>query len=371
MAATDFDAIVIGAGIVGLACARELALAGLQVAVLESEATPLTQTSSRNSEVIHAGIYYPPGSEKAALCVRGKHLLYAYCEQKGVPFNRIGKLIVATSADDVGKLQHYEQVAAENGVLDLVWRSRDEVAAVEPDIICDTALWSPSTGILDTHAYALALQGDLETAGGIVVCHSAFERAEQVHGHWQVTIAGAQERVSSRMLINSAGLDAVACARRVGGMNAALVPDAHYAVGHYFTLAGKSPFQHLIYPTATNAGLGVHVTLDIAGQVRFGPDVRWIDSVDYQFDETRKEAFIAAIRCYYPGLDPDRLMPGYTGIRPKISGPGQPAADFMIQGAEDHGCDGLVNLFGIESPGITASLAIAERVMDSVLLGCT
>ncbi|MEN7342629.1 MAG: NAD(P)/FAD-dependent oxidoreductase [Pseudomonadota bacterium] len=362
----DFDAIIVGAGIVGLAVGRALALDGLRVAVLESESVPLTQTSSRNSEVIHAGIYYPPGSLKAALCVEGKHMLYDYCQHRGVPFQRLGKLIVATSGDDVAKLEQYKATAEENGVPDLEWRSQVNVAQLEPEIVCDTALFSPSTGILDTHAYALALQGDLEDAGGMVICHSNFLNAERSGDVWQIRVAEGDEVVTSRVLVNSAGLTAVDCAARIADLDPKFVPSAHYAIGHYFTLSGRAPFKHLIYPTATNAGLGVHVTLDIAGQARFGPDVAWVDRIDYSFDVERKASFVEAIKLYYPALDAKRLTPGYTGIRPKIAGPGEPAADFVISGPDEHGQQGLVNLFGIESPGITASLAIAARVNQSI-----
>ena len=360
---TDFDVIVIGAGIVGLACARELASRGMSVAVLEAEAQPLTHTSSRNSEVIHAGIYYAPGSLKAKLCVEGKSRLYAYCQRKQVPHRQLGKLIVATTQEDVEKLERYRQTAALNGVTDLEWRSRSQVEKLEPDVVCDTALWSPSTGILDTHEYALSLLGDLESAGGIVVCNARVADIDRNGEHWQVSTA-ENDTVSCTRLLNAAGLEAVAVANSIAPLAAKHVPEAFFAIGHYFVLTGKAPFNHLIYPTASDAGLGVHVTLDIGGQARFGPDVQWVEHVDYRFDERLKAEFVTAIRRYYPGLDAARLQPGYTGIRPKIAGPGAPAADFNIQSSETHGCHGLVNLFGIESPGITASLAIAEYVAD-------
>lgn len=362
----DFDSIVIGAGIVGLACGRELSGRGLSVAVLEAEQHPLMHTSSRNSEVIHAGIYYPKGSLKASLCVAGKSKLYSYLREKRVDYQKIGKLIVATSNDDVSKLEAYKAAAAANGVTDLEWRSQSEVAALEPSIICTRALWSPSTGILDTHGYGQALEADLEAHGGLVICRSPVSTVERIAGGWKLQILGQGESVTCETLVNSAGLYAVDIAGKIERLASRFIPEPHYAIGHYFTLSGRSPFKHLIYPTATNAGLGVHVTLDIAGQVRFGPDVTWIDSIDYSFDEGKKAAFAAAIQRYYPTLDAGRLMPGYTGIRPKISGKGEPAADFQVQGQDVHGCEGLVNLFGIESPGITASLALAELVANKL-----
>ncbi|MEL6949392.1 MAG: NAD(P)/FAD-dependent oxidoreductase [Pseudomonadota bacterium] len=360
----DFDCVVVGGGIVGLAVAREMAGHGLSTVVLEAESLPLTHTSSRNSEVIHAGIYYPEGSLKAQTCVAGKALLYDYCERRGVAHRNIGKYILAVDAEDEAVLDDYVVRAAANGVTDLVWRDTSDMRRAEPAVRCTRALWSPSTGILDTHAYALALQGDLEADEGLLVCGSRVARAEPVSGGWSLHLEGQDEAVRTRRLVNAAGLGAVELARRTEGLTPEHVPQAFLAIGHYYTLAGRSPFNHLVYPTAGGGGLGVHVTLDIGGQVRFGPDVTWVDEVDYAFDDSRRDQFIEAIRRYYPALDPERLAPGYTGIRPKIAGPGEPAADFVVQGHETHGQDGLVNMFGIESPGITASLALARLVAD-------
>ena len=356
------DCVVVGAGAVGLAVARSIALAGNDVVLAEAADTIGTGSSSRNSEVIHAGIYYPTGSLKAQLCVAGKHALYEYCERRNLPHRRIGKLIVAVSDDEVGALEAYREQAAANGVVDLRWVEQDELADIEPQVRAVRGLLSPSTGILDSHAYMLALQGDLEDAGGMIAFGSRVERARSLPGGFEV-VAGAA-RVYSRVLINAAGIDAPNLARNIDGLDESLVPRGWLAKGHYYRLAGKSPFTHLVYPRAGSDGLGVHVTLDMAGGVRFGPDVRWIDEPDYEFDDSRRAEFVAAIRRYYPGLNAASLQPAYTGIRPKIVGPGESAADFLIQGPEEHGLSGLVNLFGIESPGLTASLAIGEAVRE-------
>jgi L-2-hydroxyglutarate oxidase LhgO len=297
--------------------------------------------------------------------VAGKHALYDYCERKGVPYRRIGKLIVAVTADEVDTLESYRLQAAANGVPDLRWVERDELAELEPAVRAVRGLFSPSTGILDSHAYLLALQGDLEDAGGMIAFESPVDAVLRKPDGFEI-LAG-DTRVQCRELINAAGIDAPALARNIEGLDRSLVPQGWLAKGHYYSLAGKSPFTHLVYPQAGWGGLGVHVTLDMAGGVRFGPDVRWIDDVDYDFDDSRREEFIAAIRRYYPGLYETALQPAYTGIRPKIAGPGEPAADFLIQGPETHGLPGLVNLFGIESPGLTASLAIGDEVL--ALLG--
>ena len=362
----DFDCVIAGGGIVGLAVARELAGQGLQTIVLEAESLPLTHTSSRNSEVIHAGIYYPPGSLKAQTCVEGKWLLYDYCRRRGIPHRNIGKFIVAVDDEDAATLERYAETAARNGVDDLEWRDEADMRRAEPAVRCKRALWSPSTGILDTHAFALALQGDFESDDGLLVCGSRVEGAAPVAGGWSVRVEGQDDPVYARRFVNAAGLGAVALAQRIEGLDAAHVPEAFLAIGHYYTLSGRSPFNHLVYPTAGGGGLGVHVTLDIGGQVRFGPDVTWVDTIDYSFDDSRRGRFIEAIRRYYPDLDPARLAPGYTGIRPKIAGPGAPAADFVIQGPDTHGLDNLLNLFGIESPGITAALAIARLAASSL-----
>jgi L-2-hydroxyglutarate oxidase LhgO len=336
-------------------------MAGHEVVLAEAANAIGTGTSSRNSEVIHAGIYYPTGSLKARLCVAGKHALYDFCERRDVPHRRIGKLIVAVDDNEVSTLASYQQQAAANGVPDLRWVERDELAEVEPAVRAVRGLFSPSTGIVDSHAYMLALQGDLENAGGMVAFQSPVDQVRVTSGGFEFTAGEATVRC--RLLINAAGIDAPALAQKIDGLDSSLVPQGWLAKGHYYSLAGPSPFTHLVYPQAGDGGLGVHVTLDMAGGVRFGPDVRWIRELDYDFDDSRRAEFVAAIRRYYPGLDESALQPAYTGIRPKIVGPGEPAADFMIQGPDEHGVPGLVNLFGIESPGLTASLAIADEVL--------
>jgi L-2-hydroxyglutarate oxidase LhgO len=361
------DCVVIGAGVVGLAVARALALQGREVMVLESQDGIGTGTSSRNSEVIHAGIYYPPGSLKAQLCVRGRALLYAYCAQRGVGHSRCGKLIVATSSAQVAQLEGIRAKAAANGVCDLVLLSREEALAMEPNLSCVAALHSPGTGIVDSHALMLALQGDLENAGGMVVLNSPLLHAVcSPYGIELTAVDGT--RLLARTVVNAAGLLAPQLASRFEGLAAQHVPRAYFAKGNYFTLSGRSPFGRLIYPVPEVAGLGVHLTIDLGGQAKFGPDVQWVDSPDdLVVDARRGEAFYAQVRKYWPGLPDGALVPGYSGIRPKVSGPSEAAADFIIQGPAVHGVAGLVNLFGIESPGLTSSLAIGEMVAQ--LLG--
>ena len=340
-----------------------MALAGREVLLLEQAAAIGTGTSSRNSEVIHAGIYYPTGSLKARLCVAGKAALYDYLESRGLAHRQLGKIIVAVTPDEVADLESYYAQAAANGVDDLQWLSAAEVRDLEPEIRCVRGLLSPSTGILDTHEYMLALQGDLETAGGLVALNTPVERVA-VSGDGFCIECGGPEPISLECgaFVNASGLYAPDLASRVAGLPPAKVPTAYFAKGHYYALSGKSPFSRLVYPLAGSGGLGVHITLDMTGAARFGPDVTWVESEDYSFEDSRRPDFVDAIRQYYPGLDEDRLQPGYTGIRPKIAGPGDADADFVIQGPADHGVPGLVNLFGIESPGITASLAIAQHV---------
>ena len=359
----EVDCIVAGAGAVGLAVARELALAGDEVLVLESAAAIGTGTSSRNSEVIHAGIYYPTNSLKAELCVAGKAALYRFCAKRDVAHRRIGKLIVAVNDSEIPRLEEYKRQAEANGVRDLEWLSAGEVRRREPEVICARALLSPSTGILDTHEYMLALQADLESAEGLVAFNAPVAEVVAQGDGFSVQTGGADPtRIQCRRFINAAGLHAPALAGKIHGLAPEHVPQAFFAKGHYYSLRGKSPFKQLIYPLAGEGGLGIHVTLDMAGAARFGPDVSWVDDEDYSFDDARRGEFEAAIRRYYPGLESDRLQSAYTGIRPKIVGPGAAAADFLLQDASVHGVPGLVNLFGIESPGITASLAIAARV---------
>ncbi|MEO7401876.1 MAG: NAD(P)/FAD-dependent oxidoreductase [Polaromonas sp.] len=356
------DCVVVGAGVVGLAVARALALQGREVMVLESADAIGTGTSSRNSEVIHAGIYYPRGSLKARLCVAGKELLYAYCAGRGVGHRCCGKLLVATSDAQVAQLQGIIDQAGANGVTDLVLLTRGEARALEPQLDCVAAVLSPSTGIVDSHGLMLALLGDLEHAGGILVLNSPVAHVHRSHGAI-VLVACDGTELEVDTLVNAAGLGAPALAARIGGLAPEFVPPSHYAKGNYFNLAGRSPFSRLIYPVPEAAGLGVHLTIDLGGQAKFGPDVQWVDSADdLVVDPARGDAFYAEVRKYWPDLREGALSPGYAGIRPKIHAPGEAARDFLIQGPAAHGVPGLVNLFGIESPGLTSSLAIGEYV---------
>ncbi|HET6148252.1 MAG TPA: NAD(P)/FAD-dependent oxidoreductase [Polyangia bacterium] len=363
------DVVVIGAGVVGLAVARALALAGREVVVLESATAIGTHTSSRNSEVIHAGLYYPTGSRKARLCVAGRDALYRYCAENDVAHRRIGKLLVATVDAEIAALESYKKQAELNGVMDLTWLDANQAHALEPAVRAVRALLSPSTGIVDSHGLMQALQRDLTRLGGSVVLGSPVLGGE-VHGDGITLRVGGEAPtqpptiVRCRGVVNSAGLFAQAVARSLDGLPPASIPPCHYAKGHYFVLAQAPPFRRLVYPVAVAGGLGVHVTLDLGGRARFGPDVSWVDGIDYAFDESRAPSFYAAIRRYWPDLRDGDLQPGYTGIRPKLGPAGTPAADFVIQGPSVHGVHGLVNLYGIESPGLTASLAIAEEVAE-------
>jgi L-2-hydroxyglutarate oxidase LhgO len=359
------DAVVIGAGIVGLAVARALALAGREAVILEAEEAIGTHTSSRNSEVIHAGIYYPRGSLKARACVEGKALLYEYCVSHGVPHRRSGKLIVATEAAQVGELQKIQSRAHANGVTDVVWMTRAQALALEPELACVAALYSPSTGIIDSHALMLAYLGDAEAHGAMLALRSPLERVVIRNGLFEIHVAGS-DPIASAILVNSAGLRAPTVARSMEGYRAELAPRELYAKGNYYSLARRPPFSCLVYPVPEPGGLGVHVTLDLAGQARFGPDVEWVERIGYDVDPRRAERFYAAIRRYWPGLPDGALLPGYSGIRPKTAGPGEPAPDFQIQGPAAHGIPGLVHLFGIESPGLTASLALAGAVLNEL-----
>ncbi|WP_397410549.1 NAD(P)/FAD-dependent oxidoreductase [Polaromonas sp.] len=358
------DVVVIGAGVVGLAVARALALQGREVMVLEAADAIGTGTSSRNSEVIHAGIYYPQGSLKARLCVEGKALLYDYCAQRGIGHSRCGKLIVATQASQIPQLQAIIAKAAANGVPDLVLLTREQAQALEPELDCMAAVVSPSTGIVDSHALMLALQGDLENAGGMVVLNAPLASAHCAPSA-MVLVAEDGTELAAQSVVNAAGLQAQALASRFDGLDAQHVPPSHYAKGNYFTLSGRSPFARLIYPVPEAAGLGVHLTLDLGGQAKFGPDVQWVDSSDdLVVDPRRGDGFYAEVRKYWPGLPDGALQAGYAGIRPKIQAPDQPARDFLIQGPAEHGVAGLVNLFGIESPGLTSALAIGRHVSE-------
>ncbi|MDY0105920.1 MAG: NAD(P)/FAD-dependent oxidoreductase [Giesbergeria sp.] len=355
------DCVVVGAGVVGLAVARALALQGREVLVLEAADAIGTGTSSRNSEVIHAGIYYAEGSLKARLCVRGRALLYAYCADRHVAHQRCGKLVVATSAEQLPALQAVQTHARGNGV-ELQWLERDAARALEPALECVAALHSPDTGIVDSHGLMLALQGDLENAGGVLALNSPLALARYAQDAIEI-IAEDGTHLRARTVVNAAGLAAPALAARFAGLDPVHVPQARFAKGNYFTLSGRAPFSHLIYPVPESAGLGVHLTLDLGGQAKFGPDVEWVDSMDdLVVNPARGQAFYAEVRKYWPGLRDGALAPGYAGIRPKVFGPEGVIPDFVIQGPAVHGVSGLVNLFGIESPGLTSALAIAEHV---------
>lgn len=370
------DAVVVGAGVVGLAVARALAQRGLETLVLEREAAIGQGVSSRNSEVIHAGLYYPAGSLKARLCVAGKQLLYAHCESHGVEHQRCGKLIVATDESQLAGLRALAAKAAINGVDDLRWLDRADVRALEPALQCEAALLSPSTGIIDSHGLMLSLLGDLEAAGGALALCSTVERlrpADAGSGScWVLDVQadGAEMQLQAGIVINAAGLWAPSLAARTEGLDAAHRPAAHFSKGCYFSLAGRSPFSRLVYPMPQDAWLGVHLTLDLAGQARFGPDAQWLDEVenpaqiDYRVDPARADGFYADVRRYWPGLPDGALQPAYSGVRPKIHARHEPAPDFRIDGPAEHGQVGLVNLLGIESPGLTSSLAIADEVLS-------
>ena len=356
------DCVVVGAGVVGLAVARALALQGRDVIVLEAASTIGSGISARNSEVIHAGIYYPPGSLKAQLCVQGRHMLYDYCAARGIGHSRCGKLLVATSAAQVSQLHSIVAKAVANGVHDLELLTRAQAQALEPQLECIAAVHSPSTGIVDSHALMLALQGDLENAGGVVALNSALAEA-RCAGSAITLIATDGTELEAKTVVNAAGLQAPALGQRFTGLAAQFVPPSYYAKGSYFTLLGKAPFSRLIYPVPDAAGLGVHLTLDLGGQAKFGPDVQWVSAADdFVVDAARGDAFYAEVRKYWPALSDGALQTGYAGIRPKIHAPGEAARDFWIQGPADHGVPGLVNLFGIESPGLTSSLAIGVFV---------
>lgn len=361
------ECVVVGAGIVGLAVARALALAGREVVILEAEDAIGTHTSSRNSEVIHAGIYYPRGSLKARACVAGRRRLYEYCAAHGVPHRRCGKLIVATADSQLEELQSIRAGANANGVDDLVPLSASQAMAMEPALRCVGALHSPSTGIIDSHALMLAYLGDAEAAGAMLALKSPLIDVDVRSGEFILNVGGEEpSKIRAKTLVNCAGLRAPSVARRIAGFAPEKVPRELYAKGNYYSLAGRPPFARLIYPVPEPGGLGVHVTLDLAGQARFGPDVEWVDRIGYEVDPRRAERFYAAIRRYWPALPDGALSPGYAGIRPKICGPGEPPADFVIQGPCEHGIAGLINLYGIESPGLTASLALADDAAASL-----
>jgi len=362
------DAIVVGAGVVGIAIARELALSGREVVLVDGEPTQGSWTSSRNSEVIHAGIYYPAGSLKARLCVEGRDRLYDYCARHAVPHKRLGKLIFARDEEQIPVLERILAAGTAAGVSDLRVLDATGARRLESHLDCAAALFSPSTGIVDSHALMTTMLGEAEAHGTLFVPRTRVTRAVRREGSWHIYVEGEDSAIlCASLLVNSAGLAAQDLASAIEGLDPHFVPPLYLARGVYFTLSGRAPFEHLIYPVPEPGGLGLHLTLDLAGQARFGPDVEWIDHVDYHLDTTRKPAFVAAAKAIWPDVDPDRLEPGYTGIRPKLSGPGEPAADFVISLPSDHGCAGLVNLFGIESPGLTSALAIARYVRDGLV----
>ena len=359
------ETVVIGAGAIGLATAAALARRGQEVVILEAERQIGTGVSSRNSEVIHSGIYYPAGSLKAELCVRGRRELYAYCAERGVPHRRLGKLIVATDKADLPRLEALQASAFANGATDVERLSSSEAQTLEPELACCGALLSPSTGIVDSHGLMLAYLGEAQDNGAVLAFDAPVGGGQATDSGFVLAVGGREPMtLHCRRLVNAAGLGAADVASRLSGLPQSAVPATYYCKGSYFRLNGRSPFSRLVYPLPGHAGLGVHLTLDLAAQARFGPDTEWRPSPSYSVDAVRSIGFYEAIRTYWPGLPDGALAPDYAGVRPKISGPSQPAADFRIDGSERHGRAGLVNLFGIESPGLTASLAIASHVCD-------
>ena len=359
------EILVIGAGVVGLACARALGQAGHSVIVAEREDGIGTGVSSRNSEVIHAGLYYPTGSLRARHCVEGRRLLYAYCASHGVPHRACGKLVVAVDDLERSKIEGIYQQGVTNGVSHLKLIEGGTARALEPNLACVAALLSERTGIVDSHALMLALQGDLEDAGGVVALNSRIERMASTKLGWEVRYGGDDPgSLTVDAVVNAAGLGAQAIAVATEGYPAERIPPLVYAKGNYFGCMGKPAFTRLIYPSPVDGGLGTHLTLDLAGRMRFGPDVEWVDDLDYRVDPARGASFYGAIRRYWPGLPDGALVPDYAGIRPKLTGPGEKPADFVIDGPAEHGLRGLVQLFGIESPGLTAALSIAADVLD-------
>jgi len=359
------DILVVGAGVVGLAIARALALRGHGVIVAEATGGIGNGVSSRNSEVIHGGMYYPSGSLRARHCVAGRRMLYAFCESHGVPHRKCGKLIVATNALEQAKIEGIYEQGIANGVEGLSFLSGDDARALEPNLSCTGAVLSRETGIVDSHALMLALQGDLEAAGGMIAFHTPVERIARTRSGWEVQTGGAEPAaLPVDAVINAAGLGAQGLARETEDYPAGRVPPLVLAKGNYFGCLGRPAFSHLVYPAPVDGGLGTHVTLDLAGRMRFGPDVEWIEREAYEVDPARAESFYASIRRYWPSLPDGALVPDYAGVRPKLTGPGEAAADFLIDGPAEHGLPGLVHLFGIESPGLTSSLSIAEDVAD-------
>jgi L-2-hydroxyglutarate oxidase LhgO len=358
------DVIVIGAGVVGLAIARQLAMDGRDVLILEQAETIGTGVSSRNSEVVHGGLYYASNSLKAKLCVEGRHMMQAYCRERHIELNSCGKIVVAEEAQ-LPQLIKLKEQGERNGVDDLRILSASDVKVLEPEVRCAAALLSPSSGIVDSHQFMLALQADAEAKGATLVFRTPVTKARVENGGLTITAGGATSMaIAARLVVNAAGLGAQGFAQALTNFDRSYIPALHLAKGNYFSLSGKSPFSRLVYPMPEPGGLGIHFTLDLAGAGRFGPDVEWIENENYDVDAKRAEIFSRSISNYWPIISPDMLQPAYAGIRPKVERPGGSTTDFIIQGSQHHGCDGLINLFGIESPGLTSSMAIAKHVSD-------
>ena len=363
--AVAVDALVVGAGVVGLAIARTLVAQRLSVAVVEEGRKFGEGVSARSSEVIHAGLYYEPGGLKARLCVEGRRLLYDYCAARGIPHRRVTKLVVAAAPDEIPALEAIHLRAETNGVEQLQWLSGAEAKKLEPEVRAAAGLFAPVTGIIDSHAYMQALVSDIEGAGGMIAYKSPFLGARRRGAGFAVTIGTPESgtaEIETGALIVAAGLGAQAAAGKIEGLAPARIPKLHLSRGCYYALSGPSPVRRLVYPLPTREGVGVHLTLDMAGQARFGPDHSWLERVDYTMPATVPADIVRSIQHYLPGIDARRLSPAYAGIRPKVQGPGDPPADFVIEGPAQHGLPGLVTLFGIESPGLTASLAIGRFV---------
>jgi L-2-hydroxyglutarate oxidase LhgO len=365
----DFDCVVVGGGVIGAAILRELALRGHRALLIERNARVGMETSSRNSGVIHAGLYYPGGSLKARCCIEGRELLYAFCAECGVPHRRIGKLVVASGAAQLAQVEAIAATALANGAHEVRMIDAAAVRALEPELAAHGALWSPMTGIVDAQALLYAYLGVAQDQGAEMALGVTVDRVASTSEGFEIFVDGdPSPALGTRWLVNAAGLGAQALARRIEGFPSARIPPLHLAKGNYFRAAGRVPFSHLIYPVPEPGGLGVHLTLDLDGAARFGPDVQWVDQPDYRVDAARAQAFEAAVRQWWPGLPQGSLQPDFAGLRPKLTGPGEAAADFCIDGPAEHGMAGLVQLFGIESPGITASMALARRVVDIVAM---